>query len=105
MLSSGTNRGILISALICAILPTLYLIHARRFKFKKLVFLLAGGAAIYGLLHSLFKGGTVGFGRFITMFNTLLLFALGAYTFTGFFALGNRIERKRIHFTQQRRQE
>ncbi|MDR0650054.1 MAG: hypothetical protein LBG59_01245 [Candidatus Peribacteria bacterium] len=66
---------------------------------------LAVGLAIYGLLHSRFKGGTVGFGRFITMFNTLFLFALGAYTLAGFFALGSWIEKKWLHFKQQRRQE
>lgn len=47
----------------------------------------------------------MGFGWFITIINTLLLFALGAYTFTGFFALGSWIERKWIRFTQHRRQE
>jgi hypothetical protein len=39
------------------------------------------------------------------MFNTLFLFALGLYTLTGFFALGNWIEKKLLHFKQHRRQE
>jgi hypothetical protein len=105
MLSSQANRIIFISVLICALLPVWYLICAKRFKIKKLTMYLAGGLAVYGLLHSVTKGGTVGFGRCITMINTLLLFALGVYTFTGFFALGSWIEKKRIRFTQHRRQE
>jgi branched-subunit amino acid transport protein AzlD len=83
----------------------LYLLRAKKFTIKKLIILLASGLAVYGLAHSMWKGETVGLGRFITIFNTLLLFALGAYTLTGFFALGSRIERKWLHFTQHRRQE
>jgi hypothetical protein len=83
----------------------LYLLYAKRFTFKKLIILLAGGLAGYGLLHSLWKGGTVELGRLITMFNTLLLFALGSYTLTGLFALGNWIEKKWIRFKQHRWQE
>jgi hypothetical protein len=89
----------------CSLFPVLYLLFAHHFKLKKLIILLAVGLAIYGLLHSQLKGGTIGFGRCITMFNTLFLFALGVYTLTGFFALGSRIEKKRLHFKQQRRQE
>jgi hypothetical protein len=105
MLSSSTNRGIFISVVLCSLLPVLYLLFARHFKFKKLIILLAVGLAIYGFVHSLLKGGTVGLGRFITMFNTVFLFALGAYTLTGFFALGSWIEQKWLHFKQHRRQE
>jgi hypothetical protein len=105
MLSTGANRWIFISALVCAFVPVGYLLQAKHFKIKKLIFILAGGLAVYGLLHSILKGGTIGFGWFITMFNTLLLFALGAYTLVGFFSLGAFIERKWLHFKQQRRQE
>jgi uncharacterized membrane protein len=64
-----------------------------------------GFAALFGLVHSLFKGGTVGFGRFMVIFNTILLFALGAYLFMGFLSLGSFLSRKFIRFQQQRRQE
>jgi hypothetical protein len=80
MLSTKANRGIFIAVAICALCPVLYLLNAKHFTVKKLIIFLAGGLAVYGLVHSILKGGTVGFGRFITMFNTLLLFALGTYT-------------------------
>jgi hypothetical protein len=76
MLSSKANRGIFISVVICALCPVWYLLKAKHFKVKKLIIILAGGLAVFGLAHSLWKGGTIGFGWFITMFNTLLLFAL-----------------------------
>jgi len=37
--------------------------------------------------------------------NTLLLFALGCYTFLGFLALGSWVERKVLRFKQIRWQE
>jgi hypothetical protein len=60
MLSNSTNRRIFISVVICSLLPVLYLLFARHFKLKQLMIALAGGLAVYGLLHSLLKGGTVG---------------------------------------------
>jgi hypothetical protein len=105
VLSVGANRGILISAIVCALPPLLYLLRAKRFNVKTLAILLGCGVAVFGLIHSMRKGGTIGFGWFITIFNSLLLFALGTYTLVGFFALGSFIERKRLKFSQHRWQE
>jgi hypothetical protein len=83
----------------------LYLLKAKHFNVKTLAVLLGCGVAVFGLIHSIRKGGTIGFGWFITIFNSLLLFALGTYMLVGFFALGSFIERKRLQFSHQRRQE
>jgi hypothetical protein len=105
MLSNATNWKIFVSALVCALPPLLYLFKAKRCSVKTLTILLGCGVAVFGLIHSIRKGGTIGFGRFLTMFNSALLFALGAYMLTGFLAVGSWIERKWIHFTQHRWQE
>jgi predicted membrane channel-forming protein YqfA (hemolysin III family) len=105
MFSSGTHWGIFLFGIVLALVPLLYLRFGRKFKLKTFFYLFVGAAAVFGLIHSLFKGGTVGFGWFMVMFNTLFLFALGAYLFMGFFSLGSFLERKLLHFQQHRWQE
>jgi hypothetical protein len=61
MLSSRANRGIFISAMVCALPPLLYLLRAKRCKVKTLTILLGAGVAVFGLMHSMRKGGTIGF--------------------------------------------
>lgn len=109
MLSDKVNRGIFISAIVCSLFPILYLICGKHFKLKKLMIYLVIGLALFALLHSFLKGGAdyhpVGFGRFITIFNTLVLFALGSFTLVGFLSVGSWITRKVTPFTQHRWQE
>lgn len=103
--STGSNWWIFLFGLFFSLIPLLYIKFAKQFTLKRFILLFVGSAAIFGLVHSLFKGGTVGFWRFMVMFNTVFLFALWAYLFTGFLSLWSFLNRKLIHFQQQRWQE
>lgn len=105
MLKTPENWGILFSALVIAFCVVLYLFKANKFTLKKRLILIAGGLSLFGLLHSLIKGGVVGIGGIITIFHTAMLLLIGAYTLTGIFALGSLIEQKFLKFSQHRRQE
>ena len=105
MFRDSSFWGLFLWGIVLALLPLLYLRFKRRFKLKTFLILFVGTAAIFGLVHSHIKGDPVGFGQFMVIFNTLFLFALGAYLFMGFLSLGSFLTRKLIRFQQQRWQE
>ena len=105
MLSSGQNRGIFISALICSLIPIWYLFIASKIKTWKAIMWFVIGAWIFWLIHSNIKWDPIWFGHIITIFNTALLVCLWIYLILWFSAIWSWIERKWIKFNQFRRQE
>ncbi|GHW02800.1 hypothetical protein AGMMS50249_5860 [candidate division SR1 bacterium] len=105
MVSSGSGRGLVISAVIIAVIPVLYLLYSSKFTLKKWLIILGSSITFFGLIHSIIKGDVYGFGRFIILFHTAFLMLLGIYTVIGCFSLGSFIESKFLKFSQHRRQE
>ena len=104
--SSGSNRWIVISALLCAgILPILYRLISSKINIKKLIMRLGIWAGIFWLIHCHIKWDPIWFGNIITIFNTLLLFGLWTYLILWFTAIWSWINRKLIKFQQNRWQE
>ena len=105
MLSSKQNRWIFISALLCSLIPLLYLFISSKVKIRNLIIFFLAWAWIFWLIHSNIKWNPVWIGHLITIFNTLLLVCLWLYLILWFSALWSWIERKWIKFNQFRRQE
>ena len=104
MISSGSNRWIIISGLVCALLPILYL-FGWKVNIKKLIIAFVIWAGIFWLIHSNIKWDPIWFWHIIIIFNTVLLVCLWLYLILWFSALWSWIERKFIKFKQLRWQE
>lgn len=100
MLSSGENRRVFISAILCCGLPLLYLFTCSKVKILKLIMWFIIWAWIYWVVHSNIKWDPVWPWQLITIFNTVLLVCLWIYLILWFSALWSRIERKWIKFKQ-----
>lgn len=106
IISSGQNRLIFLSALVCALVfPITYLIICSKVKLKNLVLWFVVWAWVFWLIHSNIKWNPIWFWNIITIFNTVLLVCLWLYLIIGFSALWSWIERKLVKFNQLRRQE
>lgn len=106
MLSSGQNRWVFISALICAwTFPILYLLTSKKLKIRNLIIRFIIWSWIFGLIHSNIKWDPIWFWNIITVFNTILLVSLWTYLILWFSALWSRIERKLVKFEEFRWQE
>ena len=105
MLSSGQNWWIIITALLCAMVPIIYLLASSKVKFKNLVIAFIIWAWFFGLIHSNIKWDPIKIWQIITVFNTVLLVCMWLYLILWFSAIGSRIERKFIKFKQLCRQE
>ena len=105
ILGSSQNRRVFISAILCALIPIVYLFTASKVNIKKLLITFLVWAWIFGVVHSNIKWDPVWFGHIITIFNTVLLVCLWIYLILWFSALWSWIERKWIKFNQFRWQE
>ena len=106
ILSTGSNRWIVIVAMLCSwAFPLTYRLLSDKVNTKKLIMRLGIWAGVFWLVHSHIKWDPIWFGNVITIFNTLLLFALGTYLILWFSAIWSWISRKIIKFKQHRRQE
>ena len=105
ILASSQNRRIFISAIICCLIPLVYLFNASKIKISKLIMRFVVWAWIFGLVHSNIKWDPIWFWHIITIFNTVLLVCLWIYLILWFSALWSWIERKWIKFSQLRWQE
>jgi hypothetical protein len=105
MLSSGQNRRVFVSAIICCLLPILYLFLCSKVKISKLIMRFIIWAWIFGVVHSNIKWDPVWPWHIITLFNTILLVCLWIYLILWFSALWSWLERKWIKFNQLRWQE
>ncbi len=105
MLSSGQNRRVVITALLCTALPIIYLLASSRPNINGIIIFFLAWAWIFGVIHSNIKWNPIWFGQIITLFNTLLLVCLWIYLILGFSAVWSRVERKLVKFNQLRWQE
>ena len=105
MLSSWQNRWVFISALLCSLIPIWYLFISSKVNIKNLIIFFVTWAWIFWLIHSNIKWDPIWFGHIVTIFNTVLLVCLWIYLILWFSALWSWIARKRIKFSQLRRQE
>ena len=93
MLSSGQNRWVFISALICTLLfPIFYLLITSKVNVKKLIMRFTIWAWIFGLVHSNIKWDPIWLWHVIIIFNTILLVCLWIYLILWFSALWSRIQ-------------
>ena len=105
MLSSGENRQVFMSALLCTLFPIGYLFICHKVNIKTLIIYFLIWAWIFWVIHSNIKWDPVWPWHLITLFNTILLVSLWIYLILWFSALWIRIERKWIKFNQLRWQE
>ncbi len=105
MFASWENWKLIISSIISAWIPILYLIFNKKFSLKKFIIYLIIWLIVFGLLHTWIKDGFVGSGFIIFIINNLLLFILWAYFIVWTLALGRFISKLIIKFKENRIQE
>lgn len=106
ILSTWSNWRIVMLALLCSCaFPLAYRLICKKLNTKKLIMRLGIWASVFWLIHSNIKWDPIWFGNIITVFNTLLLFALWTYLIAWFTAIWSWISRKIIKFKQNRWQE
>jgi len=105
MFWSWTNWKIVISAIISAWVPILYLIISKEFSLKKFIVYLVSWLLIFSLLHMWIKDGFVWSGFVIFIINNLILFTLWAYFIVWTLALWSWLSKMIIKFKENRIQE
>lgn len=108
MLGSRTNWKILLTGILSASFPILYILKSQtgKFKLKRFFLSLFLGLVIFGTFHVQFKWGLVSmWAWFMLVINTLLIFSLGIYTLVSIYSLGEFLSSKLLKFKETRIQE
>ena len=105
MLASWDNWKIIISAIISAWIPILYLIISKEFSLKKFIIYLVSWLIAFSLLHMWIKDGFVWSGFVVFIINNLILFVLWAYFVVWTLALWSWLSKMIIKFKENRIQE
>lgn len=105
MFKSWENWKIVLSAILSAAIPGIYLLRNKEFSLKKFIIYLLVGLLIFSLLHLIIKGWLVGSGFIIYSISNILLFILWAYFLVWTLALGTTLSKLIIKFKENRIQE
>lgn len=93
MLSSWDNGRTILSALIFALAPAIYLLFARQKNFWWIAFLLLLNLFFFGILYIGMRSEVLGW-TFKFLINTILLFGIALYTLASFTMVGTFLKEK-----------